>query len=56
MNTVERLISKLQLNTTERILEEEAMLVVEVPLGKKARFLDRVKALYKVGVDEAEEK
>jgi uncharacterized YigZ family protein len=56
MNTVERLISKLQLNTVDRLLEEEAMLIVEVPLGKKARFLDKAKTLYKVAVDGVEEK
>ncbi|NNF81882.1 MAG: YigZ family protein, partial [Flavobacteriaceae bacterium] len=56
MNTVIRLISRLQLKIVQRILEEEALLVVEVPLKMKSRFLDAMKTHYTVRVDEVAEK
>lgn len=55
MNAVQRMISRLQLDISERILEERAFFTVDVPLKEKARFLDAVNRLYKVKVEELAE-
>lgn len=55
MNTVQRLISRLQLEIVERKMEEEATLLIKVPLSKKLRFLDSVNALYNIDLKEVEE-
>jgi len=52
MNTVLRIIGRLQLNILERILKEEAMFIVEVPLAKKYRFLEAMNMHYTIKATE----
>ena len=52
MNTVQRVINKLQLNIEARVMEAEACFVLDVPLNKRTSFLDAINRIHKVSLEE----